>query len=58
MWSYLCCNSLQPSQVSSAAGMHACGPSDVIVLEYCEGKLSICNEHYLESIYLRREEQA
>ncbi len=58
MWSYLRCNPSQPSQVSSTAGMHACGPSDVIVLEYSEGKLSICNKHHLESIYLHREEQA
>lgn len=50
--SYLCRDSFQPCQVSSAAGVHACGPSDVIVLEYCEGKLSVCNEHGLESIYL------
>lgn len=38
--------------------MHACGPSDVIVLEYSEGKLSVCYKHHLKSIYLHREEQA
>lgn len=58
MRSYLRCDPSQPSQVSSTAGMHACRPSDVIVLEYGEGKLSICNEHHLESIYLHKEEQA
>lgn len=57
-WSYLCCNPSQPSQVSSTAGVHACGPRDIIVLEYREGKLSVCNEHHLESVYLHRKEQA
>lgn len=54
---YLRRDATQTSRVSSAADMHACGPSDVIVLENCEGEISICNEHCLESVYLRGEEQ-
>lgn len=57
MPSNLCCNTTQPRQVSTTAGMHAGGPSDVIVLEYSKGKLSICYKHHLKSIYLHREEQ-
>lgn len=52
--SYLCCNAPQPIQVPPTAGMPACCPSDVTVLEYSEGQLSVCNQHHLESVNLQR----
>lgn len=50
---YLCCNATEPSKVPPTAGVHTRGPGDGLIVKDGEGKLPICDEDNLESVYLQ-----